>query len=68
MSVSVPLEGRSKGKGVGSESTDSVLLFLGTLFFLVLFLCRLSIRFRRFVSYMAYTSFVPLVATSHGAG
>ena len=29
-----------------SKMTDSVLLFLGTLFFLVFLLCRLSIRFR----------------------
>lgn len=35
--------------GLGSEVTDGVLLFLGTLFFLVLLLCRMSIRFKGFL-------------------
>ena len=48
--------------------TDSVLLLLGTLFFLVFFLGRVSIRFEVPVSGTAYSSFVALVATSHGAG
>ena len=54
--------------GFGPEMTNRILLLQGTLLFLVFLLDRMSIKSRGGFSCPAYTSFVTLVATSHGAG